>query len=57
MDNASNFGGTYSMVYSRVCSRGSAALHEIGHAMGAVQDSAPYNTDLGHCNDKQDIMC
>ena len=32
-------------------------MHENAHNMGAVQDTAPYATGVGHCNDGQDIMC
>ncbi len=32
-------------------------LHELGHNMGAVQDSAPHSTRAGHCFDGRDIMC
>jgi hypothetical protein len=32
-------------------------LHESGHTMGAVQDSAPHSNRAGHCNDGLDVMC
>lgn len=32
-------------------------LHEVGHNMGAVQDSAANSSGSGHCNDGRDIMC
>jgi hypothetical protein len=32
-------------------------LHELFHAMGAVNDDAPYSTGGGHCIDGIDIMC
>ena len=36
---------------------GGAVLHELSHAFGAVQPSAPHNNS-GHCNDwGNDIMC
>jgi hypothetical protein len=57
VNNGNNRGDTYSVVFGRSCWAGSAVLHEIGHAMGAVQDSAPHSTGLSHCNQEQDIMC
>jgi hypothetical protein len=46
----------YGMVWHR-CWDGGAPLHETAHLMGAVQDSAPHSTSLGHCNDGLDILC
>ena len=43
---AVNFGGD-----SRI------TMHELGHTLGAVQDSSPHNSGNGHCNDGVDIMC
>lgn len=40
--------------------RRDAALHEITHNLGAVQDSAPNSTNAGHCFDgdlAEDVMC
>ena len=31
--------------------------HEIGHNIGAVQDSAPHSSNGGHCYDEADLMC
>ncbi|QWC85015.1 hypothetical protein KLP28_16000 [Nocardioidaceae bacterium] len=35
----------------------SAALHELLHTMGALQDSAPNSSGSGHCSDAADVMC
>lgn len=32
-------------------------LHELGHTIGAVQNSAPRSTGAGHCIDGRDTMC
>jgi len=32
-------------------------LHELFHAMGAVNSRAPYGTDGNHCTDGIDVMC
>jgi hypothetical protein len=32
-------------------------LHEMTHNMGAVQDSAPHTSGVGHCDDRYDVMC
>ena len=31
--------------------------HEIGHNLGAVQDSAPHTSGNGHCYESFDVMC
>lgn len=36
---------------------GEVALHELGHAFGAVQNSAPHTTWAGHCFQERDVMC
>lgn len=32
-------------------------LHEVGHTLGAVQDSAPHSSRAGHCYTSSDVMC
>ena len=32
-------------------------LHEVGHTLGAVQDSAPHSSGAGHCYTGYDVMC
>jgi hypothetical protein len=34
-----------------------AFQHEVGHNLGAVQDSAPHSSLAGHCYDDLDVMC
>jgi len=36
-----------------------AVMHELGHTMGAVDNTAPHSTGEGHCNDgvSTDVMC
>ena len=57
VDNASNFGGGYAVIYNG-CWYGETPMHEIGHTMGAVQYGAPHSTGTGgHCWEEQDVMC
>ncbi|MEU9104955.1 RICIN domain-containing protein [Streptomyces xanthophaeus] len=54
--NQSNFGPSYGRTDSG-CWGGHTAAHELGHNLGAVNNSAP-NTSLGaHCTDEFDVMC
>jgi hypothetical protein len=51
-DNANNTGPRYGLSYG--CN---ALMHENGHNMGAVQNSAPNASGAAHCNDDRDVMC
>jgi hypothetical protein len=66
--NQSNLGGLYAFVYygywwnstdpNLVAFRAEqAALHEVGHTLGAVQHSAPHSSGGAHCFDEYDDMC
>ncbi|MFI6448220.1 RICIN domain-containing protein [Kitasatospora sp. NPDC050543] len=55
-DNRSNFGPSYGRTDSG-CWGGSTAAHELGHNLGAVNNSAPHTSRAGHCVDEWDIMC
>ncbi|MFE5585175.1 RICIN domain-containing protein [Kitasatospora sp. NPDC056531] len=55
-DNISNFGPSYGRTDSG-CWSGSTAAHELGHNLGAVNNSAPHSSKAGHCTDEWDLMC
>ncbi|MEU4211560.1 RICIN domain-containing protein [Streptomyces sp. NPDC026206] len=55
-DNLSNFGPSYGRTDSG-CWGGSTAAHELGHNLGAVNNSAPHTSKAAHCVDEWDIMC
>ncbi|MFJ3794461.1 RICIN domain-containing protein [Kitasatospora sp. NPDC090091] len=55
-DNRSNFGPSYGRNDS-ACWNGATAAHELGHNLGAVNDSAPNSSKAGHCVDEWDLMC
>ncbi len=55
-DNLSNFGPSYGRTDSG-CWSGSTAAHELGHNLGAVNNSAPNSSKAGHCVDEWDVMC
>ncbi|WP_245699556.1 RICIN domain-containing protein [Streptomyces roseifaciens] len=55
-DNLSNFGPSYGRTDSG-CWGGSTPAHELGHNLGAVNNSAPHTSRAAHCVDEWDIMC
>ena len=64
-DNPHNSGGLFAMLWGRggsdffagAASSSEVLVHEVGHNLGAVQDSAPHSTGAGHCNEGHDVMC
>lgn len=54
--NRSNLGPSYGRSDSS-CWAASVAAHELGHNLGAVNNSAPNTSKAGHCLDEYDIMC
>ncbi|MFG2148858.1 RICIN domain-containing protein [Streptomyces sp. NPDC048696] len=54
--NLSNFGPSYGRTDAG-CWSGSTAAHELGHNLGAVNNSAPNSSHAAHCTDEWDIMC
>jgi hypothetical protein len=55
-NNRSNRGPSYGRSDSG-CWTASVAAHELGHNLGAVNDSAPNSSKAGHCLDEHDLMC
>ncbi|MFJ6478806.1 MULTISPECIES: RICIN domain-containing protein [unclassified Streptomyces] len=54
--NQSNFGPSYGRTDSG-CWGGHTAAHELGHNLGAVNNSAPNTSRGAHCTDEYDVMC
>lgn len=54
--NLSNFGPSYGRTDAG-CWSGSTAAHELGHNLGAVNNSAPNSSRGAHCTDEWDVMC
>jgi hypothetical protein len=54
--NASNGGPGYGRADSG-CWAASVSAHELGHNLGAVNNSAPNSSKAGHCLDEYDVMC
>ncbi|MEV7003928.1 RICIN domain-containing protein [Streptomyces sp. NPDC093982] len=55
-NNRSNFGPSYGRTDAG-CWNGSTPAHELGHNLGAVNNSAPHASGSAHCVDEWDIMC
>nr|WP_240003183.1 RICIN domain-containing protein [Streptomyces cinnamoneus] len=55
-DNLSNFGPSYGRT-DNGCWGGHTAAHELGHNLGAVNNSAPNTSRGAHCTDEWDVMC
>ncbi|WP_371503175.1 RICIN domain-containing protein [Kitasatospora sp. NBC_00374] len=55
-DNLSNFGPSFGRTDSG-CWGGHTPAHELGHNLGAVNNSAPNSTQHAHCVDESDVMC
>jgi hypothetical protein len=54
--NRSNGGPSYGRSDTG-CWTASVAAHELGHNLGAVNNSAPNSSKAGHCLDEYDVMC
>lgn len=52
VNNLNNSGPSYAISYGYDC-----FMHENGHNLGAVQNSAPTTSGAYHCNDGLDVMC
>ncbi len=56
-NNLNNTMSSLAAVYNGCWDDTTTAAHELGHALGAVQESAPNATAYGHCDDEWDVMC
>ncbi|MEJ3747950.1 RICIN domain-containing protein [Actinomycetes bacterium KLBMP 9797] len=54
--NRSNGGPSYGRSDAG-CWNAGVAAHELGHNLGAVNNSAPNSSKAGHCVDEYDLMC
>ncbi|HEY1015318.1 MAG TPA: fibronectin type III domain-containing protein [Herpetosiphonaceae bacterium] len=54
--NPNNQGPSYARVDAQ-CWAPRPSAHELGHTLGAVQDTAPHTTSYGHCVDEYDLLC
>jgi hypothetical protein len=60
LNNLTNvYRARYSMIRLGFSATGEAGIfqHEVGHNIGAVQNSAPHSSRAGHCYDDSDVMC
>lgn len=53
--NNGNAAAMFAVTFGHVSTR--IMLHEGGHNLGAVQNSAPHSSGAHHCNDGRDTMC
>lgn len=58
-NNSASIGAKYAMVRLGypVLILAEILQHEVGHNLGAVQDSAPHSSGAGHCYEESDVMC
>ncbi len=59
-ENEANGGDDFFASYGRTdtgCWSAAVAAHELGHNLGAVNNSAPNSSQAGHCSDGYDVMC
>ncbi len=57
--NLNNRGPSYAITYDAFsgCAGSHVPMHELGHNLGAVQNTAPHTSGAAHCNDGDDVMC